>query len=323
MSTRKPWMKFFCADWRAHTKLRICSLTARGLWIEMICIMHEADPYGYLALNGKEVGLDKLADLTGGRLSELPTLLDELETAGVFSRTRNGTIYSRRMVRDEKKSKVSRKNGRLGGNPNLSKETGNSGWDNPGEKGGLKTHKPEARGQRPDSKSLPSPTESNSAAPWPENTDSVVDGFLRLREESFPNDSRLPSDRSALLTQAASWLKLGLPCEDMGAAMERGMVSYQAKGDGPPRSLEGFRLSFQDALVSHRLRRGEDLPPPSRYDWQDTDQFKADWADYEKLRDQVMGAPRDKGLSQRLRERQKYMLDTYPQTPERMVQPWR
>ena len=46
-------------------------------------------------------------------------LLAELELNGVFSRDRRGRIYSRRMVRDAKRSEEGRKHGRLGGNPSL------------------------------------------------------------------------------------------------------------------------------------------------------------------------------------------------------------
>jgi hypothetical protein len=47
-----PWMKFYPADWRSDPMLRLCSLAARGLWAEMICLMHEAEPYGSLLVNG-------------------------------------------------------------------------------------------------------------------------------------------------------------------------------------------------------------------------------------------------------------------------------
>lgn len=67
----------------------------------MLSFMHEADPYGYLTLNGRDVGLEALARMVGSPLKEVRQYLGELEAAGVFSRTETGTIYSRRMVRDE------------------------------------------------------------------------------------------------------------------------------------------------------------------------------------------------------------------------------
>lgn len=109
MSRAQPWMKFYPADWRADPALRMCSLAARGLWVEMLSIMHEAEPYGYLLVNGRPVTDAQLAVLAAAPSDQVPSLLDELETAGVFSRTRKGVIFSRRMVRDEKKSEEGRK----------------------------------------------------------------------------------------------------------------------------------------------------------------------------------------------------------------------
>ena len=49
-SMDNPWMKFYTADWRSDPALRMCSMAARGLWVEMICLMHEATPYGQLLI---------------------------------------------------------------------------------------------------------------------------------------------------------------------------------------------------------------------------------------------------------------------------------
>jgi hypothetical protein len=97
------WFKFYPADWRADQALRACSPAARGLWIECMCIMHEAEPYGHLLLNGRPPTETQLATMAAIPLDQIPSLLDELESAGVFSRTRTRVIYSRRMTRDAKK----------------------------------------------------------------------------------------------------------------------------------------------------------------------------------------------------------------------------
>ena len=151
-ATRKPWMKFYAADWRADQALRMCSLAAKGLWIECLAIMHEADPYGYLTVNGKPLDSASLARLVGSDLEDVEKALSELEQAGVFSRNRGETIYSRRMIRDEKKAKTARKVGKTGGNPSLRKQKGNSDRDNPGlnlePDGRDNTQRPETRDQK-------------------------------------------------------------------------------------------------------------------------------------------------------------------------------
>lgn len=102
--TALPWFKFYPADWRSEPSLRAVSPAARGLWIEMLCLMHEAEPRGHLLLNGRPVTDAQLSALAGVPLDIAQALLGELESAGTFSRTRAGVIYSRRMRADTGKS---------------------------------------------------------------------------------------------------------------------------------------------------------------------------------------------------------------------------
>lgn len=141
-----PWIKFYPSDWRADPALRMCSLGARGLWMEMLCIMHEAS--GSLEVNGKALQPQQLAILSGCSLGEVTAWLSELEDAGVFSRDETGTIYSRRMRKDIAKAEEDKANGRKGGNPRL--KGGVNPPVNPTDKGEDKAQKPEARSQTPD-----------------------------------------------------------------------------------------------------------------------------------------------------------------------------
>lgn len=136
---RNPWMKFYPADWRADAMLRLCSISARGLWTEMMCIMHDAERYGSLLVNGKRIDKKQLAGLAGISEKDCTSLLFELEGNGVFSRDEDGTIFSRRMRRDFEKAVKDKQNGKGGGNPRL------KGGVNPPDKGEDKAQKPEAR----------------------------------------------------------------------------------------------------------------------------------------------------------------------------------
>lgn len=119
---KRPAFQFYPADWRKDPALSACSLAARGLWIELICIAHESDRYGYLDINGKPMTPAQLARMVGELPATVAKLLSELEDAGVFSRDEQGCIYSRRMVADERIRNVRSDAGRLGGNPNLVKQ---------------------------------------------------------------------------------------------------------------------------------------------------------------------------------------------------------
>jgi hypothetical protein len=113
MSAERPFIKFFARDWRGDQALRACSLAARGLWIEMMAIMHEAEPYGHLLLAGKPIERHALAAMVSATESDVERLLGELYTAGVYSKTKRGIIFSRRMVADARKSQLGKKVARI------------------------------------------------------------------------------------------------------------------------------------------------------------------------------------------------------------------
>jgi hypothetical protein len=107
---KRPSFQFYPGDWLHDTALRACSLAARGLWIDMLSFMHQGSPYGHLTLPApKNISKDTLrpilppvlARMVGCGAQEVEALLIELEAAGVFSRTDDGVIFSRRMVKDE------------------------------------------------------------------------------------------------------------------------------------------------------------------------------------------------------------------------------
>jgi hypothetical protein len=133
-------MKFYPADWRSDPKLRMCSIGARGLWVEMLCVMHEAEPYGYLISNGRAITSRQMAGLAGVTAGECMKYLLELASAGVYSLD-DEKIFSRRMVRDKAKADSDRENGKGGGNPKL-KVTVKVGVNPPD-----KAQKPETRDQ--------------------------------------------------------------------------------------------------------------------------------------------------------------------------------
>lgn len=119
-----PFIKFFPRDWMSDEKLRLCSLAARGLWLELLCLMHQnTRRRGYLEhSSGVAVSSDQVARAVGISGTEASALLRELGDAGVFSRDENGVIYSRRMVGEERfrescsaAGKASAKNPRMRG----------------------------------------------------------------------------------------------------------------------------------------------------------------------------------------------------------------
>lgn len=145
--TANPWMKFYPRDWRGDQALRACSVAARGLWMECLCIMHEAKPYGHLLLNGNPVGDDTLARMAGISVDEAQSLMAELRQAGVFSLTREGVVFSRRMTKDFGKAQKGAKWAKKRWSQ-VAENSAKSGGPNGSPNGPPSTQKPEARDQR-------------------------------------------------------------------------------------------------------------------------------------------------------------------------------
>ena len=99
--SKRPSIQFYPGDWLHDTALRRVSPVARALWMDMLCLMHAGEPYGHLATGGEAFTPSELARATGMTPSEVGRGLSELERAAVFSRTADGTIFSRRMIRDD------------------------------------------------------------------------------------------------------------------------------------------------------------------------------------------------------------------------------
>lgn len=115
---QRPFLQFYTADWRGDPRVRACSFAARGLWIEMMALMHEADPYGHLMIADRRITEKDAVDLAvhaGGKTAETRRLLAELKEKGVYSVADDGTIFSRRMVRDEERRAANYTNGLKGG----------------------------------------------------------------------------------------------------------------------------------------------------------------------------------------------------------------
>ena len=184
-----PWIKFFPADWLSKPALRLCPMAARGLWIEMLCIMHEAEPYGHLVVKGRPLADSDLARMVGMSLKECRKSLATLAQHGIYSVTEDGTIYSRRMVRDQAKALKDKENGKTGGNPGLKRGV------NPPDKGEDKAQKPDARIQKElevGTEVLPLPekpeTDTRTAASRsvPETSRYFFEsGVIRLNEPDF------------------------------------------------------------------------------------------------------------------------------------------
>ena len=104
----KPAQQWYWDDWFAAFDVRLCSLAARGLWVDMLGIMWKAEIRGTLTKNGVKVNSKTLAKITNSTIREINKLLEELEDKNVFSRLDDGTIICRRVFNESgRKDKIS------------------------------------------------------------------------------------------------------------------------------------------------------------------------------------------------------------------------
>jgi hypothetical protein len=201
--------------------------------MEMICVMHEAEPRGSLRVNGRALGTKEIAALAGIRPKDCEKMLEELENSGVFSRENDGEIFSRRMKRETEKARIDAENGAKGGNPTL------KGGVNPQDK----AQKLEARSQKErkiGDENFPPPIVES-----PQGTTGKYvfeSGVIRLNEKNFnqwrESFSHLDLRAELLsLTQWAGQQKDWFPAVSGALAKrnrEQQVKIERAKSQGPP-----------------------------------------------------------------------------------------
>lgn len=75
----RPAFQFYVSDWQRNIKLRRCSHAEKGIWLDVLCLMHDSDQYGILRWTLKEI-----AEAVGCRIPDLLSLhrKDVLKGAG-------------------------------------------------------------------------------------------------------------------------------------------------------------------------------------------------------------------------------------------------
>lgn len=95
-----PWFKFNPSWWIGDTELSKCTPATRGVWIDLLCAMHQSGRSGELCGT-----TDQIARLARCSTAELTHALTELQTTGtadVTFRNNNVTVINRLMKREAK-----------------------------------------------------------------------------------------------------------------------------------------------------------------------------------------------------------------------------
>jgi len=92
---QRPSMQFYVNDWLACPELRRCTIAARGLWMDILCVMWLTNPRGFF-IAGDSRGM---ARSFGIECQEYDSLMAELEENQVYEREGPKIIFCRRMRR--------------------------------------------------------------------------------------------------------------------------------------------------------------------------------------------------------------------------------
>lgn len=108
MSSKLPSMQFYPGDWLKDPNLRRCSHTAKGVWIDVLCLAFEGSERGVFITADVPWSLQDIGCAIGGNLDVTLEGLRELVSKGVLRQRDDGAYYSKRMVEDELRRKYER-----------------------------------------------------------------------------------------------------------------------------------------------------------------------------------------------------------------------
>ena len=133
---KRPSFQFYPDDWTGNANLRRCSPAARGVWVDVMCLMHDQEEYGVLRWPLKDI-----AQAAGASMSHVRELVEKHVLKGIdkgecepfvyvprsgrkdgdpvtLVPTQTGPIwYSSRMVKDEYVRTIRAESGGNGGAP--------------------------------------------------------------------------------------------------------------------------------------------------------------------------------------------------------------
>lgn len=175
-SDNLPAFQFYPNDWLGDMNLRMCSVGTRGVWIDLLCLMHKSKKYGFLVhkVDGKWANMSPktIQKLTGMTTKRIIIGIQELSKNDVIKHDAHGLIYSKRMVKDHALRVIRKEVGKLGGNPALVNQS-------PNQTGNQKTP--------PSSSSSSSLSSSTSKEPKPPIVPQGGNGMVRERFDKFIN----------------------------------------------------------------------------------------------------------------------------------------
>jgi hypothetical protein len=117
----QPYLHFYIGDWRKDIAVQSLSYYHRGIWLELLMLMHCSEHRGRLVLAGKPMPNAALARLLGLSEQDVANAVETLVASRVASLDQNGVLFCRRMVREEERRDKLREAGSKGGSQTQAK----------------------------------------------------------------------------------------------------------------------------------------------------------------------------------------------------------
>ncbi len=93
---KRPSFQFYPGDWSANPNLRRCTFAEKGVWLDVMCLMHDQDEYGVLRWPLKEI-----AQAVGCKVSDLLSLARKGVLKGADDSLTEPFIYTPRSGRKD------------------------------------------------------------------------------------------------------------------------------------------------------------------------------------------------------------------------------
>lgn len=93
---KRPSFQFYPGDWQANSNLRRCTHAEKGVWLDVLCLMHDQPEYGVLRWPLKEI-----AQAVGAKLSDLKGLCTKQVLKGSDAGLAEAYIYTPRSGRKD------------------------------------------------------------------------------------------------------------------------------------------------------------------------------------------------------------------------------
>lgn len=264
---KRPSFQFYPADWQANSNLRRCTHEEKGIWLDVLCLLHDQEEYGVVrwplleiaqavgAPIGKLRGIVAKGVLKGADAgSKAPAVIytprhgrKDGEPVTLLAEQDGPVWYSSRMLVDEHKRKTA------GASTRFTKDdTSPPHGDSPGHAPSRREGDGKGDGSTSSSSSTSSATHKTN--PWPGL--SAVNGIDFTQWPSLPTEETMRQWLKVRKNKRAtnSQIAMDLIRDQLALAAEQGCDAEECIRFAVGRSWSGFKVEW---VANEQFREGE------------------------------------------------------------------